>query len=83
MTFTQGKIEDLSQEELSRLVMDMFHRIVVHYGHVVYRGATPDGDGRGTESPRCGFGTQCWAFNLKGYPSNSAFECKTVFPNRC
>ncbi len=32
MTFTQGKIEDLSQEELSRLVLDMFHRIVVHYG---------------------------------------------------
>jgi hypothetical protein len=32
MTFTQGKVEDLTQEELSRLVMDMFHRIVVHYG---------------------------------------------------
>jgi hypothetical protein len=32
MTFTQGKIEDLSQEDLSRLLLDMFHRIVVHYG---------------------------------------------------
>ncbi len=32
MTFTQGKVEDLSQEELSRLVLDMFHRIIVHYG---------------------------------------------------
>ena len=32
MTFTGEKIEDNSQEEISRLVLDMFHRIIVHYG---------------------------------------------------
>jgi hypothetical protein len=32
MPFSREKIEDLSQEELSHLVLDMFHRIVVHYG---------------------------------------------------
>lgn len=32
MTASWGKIEDLSQEELARLVLDMLHRILVHYG---------------------------------------------------
>ena len=32
MAFNQAQVEDLSSEELSRLIMEMFHRIIVHHG---------------------------------------------------
>jgi hypothetical protein len=32
MAFNQAKVEDLSPEEISRLIMEMFHRTIVHHG---------------------------------------------------